>query len=307
MSAFDRLLTATIDHLEDLRNQGVGFVSLSPRTVDELFRRPAVSNASPSLSSNPPMPPRSPSSPVVARRSDPPADPVVSAPSPAIILPAAGGTLPPPLAPAAKEAAFLALQKRALACTRCPHLASSRKNVVFGVGTPDARLLLVGEAPGADEDEQGEPFVGKAGQLLTKIIQAMGLDRNQVYIANILKCRPDTPGQSAGNRKPTSEEMATCIPFLHEQIDLIRPEVMVALGATAVEGLLGKTSVGVTRLRGHWQTYRGIPLMPTYHPAYLLRNQAPSEKRKVWEDMMTVMTRLKMPISEKQQGYFLTK
>lgn len=206
-----------------------------------------------------------------------------------------------------EEAAFLALRNRALACTRCPHLASSRKNVVFGVGTPDARLLFVGEAPGADEDEQGEPFVGKAGQLLTKIIQAMGLDRNHVYIANILKCRPDTPGQSAGNRKPTSEEMATCIPFLHEQIDLIRPEVMVALGATAVEGLLGKTSVGVTRLRGHWQTYRGIPLMPTYHPAYLLRNQAPSEKRKVWEDMMTVMTRLKMPISEKQQGYFLTK
>ena len=253
------------------------------------------------------MPPRKPSSSAVARRSEPPANPVGPAPSPPITLPAAGGTLPPALAPAAKEAAFLALSKRARACTRCPHLVRSRKNVVFGVGTPDARLLFVGEAPGADEDEQGEPFVGKAGQLLTKIIQAMGLDRNQVYIANILKCRPDTPGQSAGNRKPTSDEMATCVPYLHEQIDLIRPEVMVALGATAVEGLLGKSSVGVARLRGHWQTYRGIPLMPTYHPAYLLRNQAPSEKRKVWEDMMTVMTRLKMPINEKQLGYFLTK
>src|SRR2546427_8348314 len=164
--------------------------------------------------------------------------------------------------------------------------------------------MFVGEAPGADEDLQGEPFVGKAGQLLTKIIQAMGLSRESVYIANILKCRPDTPGQSAGNRKPTPEEMQTCIPYLHEQIDLIQPKVIVALGATAVEGLLGKT-VGITRLRGQWQTYRGTPLMPTYHPAYLLRNQALSEKRKIWEDMLAVMERLGMPISERQRGFFL--
>jgi DNA polymerase len=176
--------------------------------------------------------------------------------------------------------------------------------VVFGVGNPDAELMFVGEAPGADEDEQGEPFVGKAGQLLTRIIETMGLSRQQVYIGNILKCRPDTPGQSAGNRKPTTEEMQTCIPWLHQQIDLIRPRVLVALGATAVEGLLGKT-IGITRLRGNWQTYRGIPLMPTYHPAYLLRNQALSEKRKVWEDMLAVMEKLQMPVSAKQQGYFL--
>ena len=204
----------------------------------------------------------------------------------------------------AKQTVFSALRERALACVKCPHLASSRKNVVFGVGSIDAQLMFVGEAPGADEDEQGEPFVGKAGQLLTKIIQATGLSRADVYIANILKCRPDTPGQSAGNRKPTPEEMATCIPYLHEQIDLIRPKVIVALGATAVEGLLGKT-VGITKLRGHWQTYRGMPLMPTYHPAYLLRNQAMSEKRSVWEDMLAVMEKLGMPISEKQRNYFL--
>ena len=203
-----------------------------------------------------------------------------------------------------KSAAFAALRERALACVKCPHLASSRKNVVFGVGSIDAQLMFVGEAPGADEDEQGEPFVGKAGQLLTKIIQATGLSRADVYIANILKCRPDTPGQSAGNRKPTSDEMATCIPYLHEQIDLIRPKVIVALGATAVEGLLGKT-LGITKLRGTWKTYRGTPLMPTYHPAYLLRNQAMSEKRKVWEDMLAVMEKLEMPISEKQRNYFL--
>ena len=132
----------------------------------------------------------------------------------------------------------------------------------------------------------------------------MGLTRETVYIANILKCRPDTPGEGAGNRKPTPVEMQTCIPFLHEQIDLVRPKVLVALGATAVEGLLGKT-VGITRLRGNWQMYRGIPLMPTYHPAYLLRNQAMSEKRRVWEDMLQVMAKLGMAVTEKQQNYFL--
>jgi DNA polymerase len=210
----------------------------------------------------------------------------------------------PSLSPEAKAAAFAELRQRALACAKCAHLASSRKNVVFGVGNINAELMFIGEAPGADEDEQGEPFVGKAGQLLTKIIQTMGLSRDTVYIANILKCRPDTPGQSAGNRKPTPEEMQTCIPYLHEQIDLIRPKVIVALGATAVEGLLGKT-IGITRLRGQWRTYRSTPLMPTYHPAYLLRNQALSEKRRVWEDMLQVMEKLGMPINERQQSYFL--
>jgi DNA polymerase len=206
--------------------------------------------------------------------------------------------------PAGQAQTLAELRERALVCVQCPHLAASRKHVVFGVGDLHARLMFVGEAPGADEDQQGEPFVGAAGQLLTRIIQAMELSRQTVYIANILKCRPDTPGQSAGNRKPTAEEMKTCLPYLHAQIDLIQPQVLVALGATAVEGLLGKT-VGITRLRGHWQTYRNIPLMPTYHPAYLLRTMALSDKRKVWEDMMQVMDKLGMAISEKQRGFFL--
>jgi len=210
----------------------------------------------------------------------------------------------PVLSPEAKAAAFAELRQRAMVCTKCSHLAAARKNVVFGVGDIDAQLMFIGEAPGADEDAQAEPFVGKAGQLLTKIIQTMGLNRDAVYIANMLKCRPDTPGQSAGNRKPTPEEMQTCIPYLHEQIDLIQPKVIVALGATAVDGLLGKT-IGITKLRGQWRTYRGIPLMPTYHPAYLLRNQALSEKRRVWEDVLEVMARLGMPISDKQRNYFL--
>jgi uracil-DNA glycosylase len=215
---------------------------------------------------------------------------------------------PQPPAPAlngeAKLQAFADLRARVMGCVKCPNLVSSRTNVVFGVGNPDAELMFVGEAPGADEDRQAEPFVGAAGQLLTKMIQAMGLTRNSVYIANILKCRPDTPGQAYGNRKPTPEEMQTCIPWLHQQIDLIRPKVLVGLGATAIEGLLGKT-IGITRLRGNWHTYRSIPLMPTYHPAFLLRNQAISEKRRVWEDLLQVMEKLALPVSEKQRGYFL--
>lgn len=203
-----------------------------------------------------------------------------------------------------KEAAMAGLRQRALACRKCEHLAVARKNVAFGVGDIHSPLMFVGEAPGADEDEQGEPFVGKAGQLLTRIIQTMGLDRDRVYIANILKCRPDTPGQSSGNRKPTPSEMATCLPYLLEQIDLIQPRVIVALGATAIEGLFGK-SEGITRLRGRWLTFRDTPVMPTYHPAYLLRNQSLAEKRKVWEDMLAVMEKLGLPISEKQRGYFL--
>jgi DNA polymerase len=155
-----------------------------------------------------------------------------------------------------------------------------------------------------DEDIQGEPFVGKAGELLTRIIKAMGLRRDQVYIANILKCRPDTPGQTSGNRKPTPEEMRTCLPYLHGQIEIIQPRAMVALGATAIEGLLGKAG-GISRLRGQWQTYRGIPLMPTFHPAYLLHQESMGNKRLVWEDMLQVMEKLAMPITEKQRGYFL--
>ncbi len=196
------------------------------------------------------------------------------------------------------------INERVSACVKCPNLANSRTQTVFGVGNPDADLMFVGEAPGADEDAQGEPFVGRAGQLLTKIIKAMGFGRGEVYIANILKCRPDTPGSSYGNRPPTPTEMQTCRPYLMEQIDIIQPKVIVALGAVAVEGLLG-TRAPMRELRGRWDSFNGTPLMVTYHPAYLLRNQAPSEKRKVWEDMMQVLDRLEKPISDKQRNYFL--
>ena len=197
-----------------------------------------------------------------------------------------------------------AVRERVGACTKCAHLACSRTQTVFGVGNPDADLMFIGEAPGADEDQQGEPFVGRAGQLLTRILKAMNFAREDVYIANILKCRPDMPAGSFGNRPPTPTEMQTCRPYLLEQIDIIQPSVLVALGAVAVEGLLG-TRAAMRELRGRWHTYNSIPLMITYHPAYLLRNQAPSEKRKVWEDMLQVMERLELPISERQRNYFL--
>jgi uracil-DNA glycosylase family 4 len=198
------------------------------------------------------------------------------------------------------------LGERASVCVKCPHLAARRHTVVFGVGDPDAQIMFIGEGPGEEEDLRGEPFVGRAGQLLTKMILAMGLTREQVYIANILKCRPDMPPGVPGNRKPTRQEMETCSPYLRAQIEVIKPAVMVALGATAVEGLLGPVGT-IGSLRGKFLEYRSTPLMATYHPSYLLRNQNNAEKRKVWEDLLAVMERVGMPISEKQRGFFLAK
>jgi len=307
MTGYEELLEATIQHLEELKGRGVRFVSVAPETLSALanskVRRLGFSAQKPA-GAKPEIKGPKPEIGKAATKSialAPPAEQplALDLPGEKISRPTA-----PALSPEAKAAAFADLRQRAMACVKCSHLASARKNVVFGVGDINAQLMFVGEAPGADEDIQGEPFVGKAGQLLTKIIETMGLRRESVYIANILKCRPDTPSQASGNRKPTPEEMQTCIPFLHEQIDLIQPTVLVALGGTAVEGLLGKT-VGIMKLRGNWQTYRGIPLMPTYHPAYVLRNQALIEKRRVWEDMMMVMEKLGMPISEKQRKFFM--
>ena len=164
-------------------------------------------------------------------------------------------------------------------CQRCP-LGGFRHRLVFGEGNPCAELVFVGEAPGADEDAQGRPFVGRAGQLLTKIIAAMGLKREDVYICNILKCRPP------GNRNPLPDEIAACEPFLIRQIEAIRPRVICALGSFAAHTLL-KSEAPISVLRGRFHRYQGIPLMPTYHPAYLLRN--PGAKKQVWEDVQAIM------------------
>jgi uracil-DNA glycosylase family 4 len=305
--AYNELLEATIQHLEQRKREGERFVALNPAALKELSDcRPArvvvAPKASPSPSSSPARENPRPK-PVLQSRTEPsmaaaPAPAVPVAPEVSVITPGA------PLSKADKEVAIQELRERALVCQKCPHLVRSRKNVVFGVGDIHARLMFVGEAPGADEDTQGEPFVGAAGQLLTKIIQTMGLTRQTVYIANILKCRPDTPGQLYGNRKPVAEEMKTCLPYLLAQIDIIQPRIIVALGATAMEGLFGKP-VPITRARGTFVQFRGIPVMPTFHPSYLLRTETPlTEKRKTWEDMLQVMGKLEMPISEKQQSYF---
>jgi len=210
------------------------------------------------------------------------------------------------LVPTDHEQRMAALREKALVCTKCPHLAAFRHTVVFGVGNPSTDLMFVGEAPGADEDLRGEPFVGRAGELLTRIIETMGFKRSDVYIANVLKCRPDMPEGSSGNRQPTPEEMQTCLPYLRAQIDIIQPKVMVALGGVAMRGLFG-TSEPMKSLRGRWHSFGDIPVMATFHPSYLLRNQALTEKRKVWEDMLQVLERLQMPITQRQRNFFLSK
>lgn len=206
---------------------------------------------------------------------------------------------PPPVAEAPKPVArpeqpvgdhatrLQVIAAEVAACTSC-RLHSTRTQTVFARGTGESGLCFVGEAPGADEDAQGYPFVGKAGQLLDRMIAAMGFQRDEVYVANIAKCRPPD------NRKPEPDEMAACKPYLDRQLEIIAPQVIVALGATAVQGLLGTTE-GITRLRGRWKLYKGrIAVMPTFHPAYLLRN--PGAKRDVWTDLQAVLRQMGRPI-----------
>ncbi len=169
-------------------------------------------------------------------------------------------------------------------CTRCP-LCEGRNRIVFGDGNPDAALMFIGEGPGQEEDRRGLPFVGRAGELLTRMIErGLEIPRSEVYICNIVKCRPP------GNRTPKPDEVATCKPFLDGQIDAVRPRTIVALGRPATSLLLGR-DVSITRVRGTWHEYRGIPLMPTFHPAYLLRQYTPENRRVIWEDLKAALTR----------------
>jgi DNA polymerase len=187
----------------------------------------------------------------------------------------------PPVDPAERPAQLSALAAEVAVCQRCPHLAATRTQTVFGAGSPTARLMFVGEAPGAEEDRTGLPFVGRAGQLLTDMItKGMGLSRAEVYIANILKSRPPD------NRNPLPDEVANCLPYLERQINIIRPDYLCLLGATAAQSLLA-TALSVGRLRGRWHHYRGIPTAVTYHPSYLLRN--PAAKKDAWEDLQMLM------------------
>ena len=209
------------------------------------------------------------------------------------------------LAGGTREEQWEALRRRVLGCPVCQAQVRPGKKVVFGVGNPSAEIFFVGEAPGAEEEVQGEPFVGPAGELLTRMIKAMGLQREEVYIGNIMNWRPAMPNP-VGNRPPSPEEMRFCLPYLRAQLELVQPKVVVALGNTAVNGLLGHDPKRrISAIRGQWFSFAGIPLMVTFHPSYLLRNQTNRTKRMVWEDLLAVMEKTGLPISDKQRNYFL--
>ena len=233
--------------------------------------------------------------PAAPAREEPAAPPAVAKPlfdeGPPPQVGAWSQTMPQPGASAEERRRELTvLAEQVSGCVRCKELASTRTQTVFGVGRIDPDVCFVGEAPGADEDAQGEPFVGKAGQLLTRIIEAMGLKREDVYICNILRCRPP------GNRQPLLDEAAHCREWLEKTLELVRPRFLCVLGSPAAKHLLGAT-VGITKLRGKFLDYRGIPAMCTFHPAYLLRD--PTKKKEVWEDMKTLLTRMGRPIPQR--------
>ena len=298
-----RAATAAVRRLEAARPQGVVTVPVSLPAPPEPEHVPAAFDSAPMPKSHdadtPPLFGAEDAAPAAASRSR-------AAKTPAATTPGVYEPVTDPALPKAARLEQLRACPQRIPCAECPYGQQPHNHVVFGVGNVDAELMFIGETPGADEDAKGEPFVGKAGQLLTKIINVMGYQREDVYIGNVLKCRPDTPGQAYGNRPPRPDEMQSCRPTIFEQIDIIRPKVIVALGATAMKGLMDDDSP-MRDLRGRFHDFHGISVMATYHPAYLLRNQSPAEKRKVWEDMLLVKERLGHEITERDRAYFLTK
>lgn len=299
-------LTAITEELQRLKAAGVRAVPVTDETLRRLRAQVEGLRAGDSAGAAAPI-----GAPEPARRPAPaevPAERVRPAP--------AAATLPSPpevILPAGDKAArWAALREQVLNDPVCRAHVKPGKQVVFGVGNIDARILFVGEAPGAEEEVQGEPFVGPAGQLLTKMIQGMGLQRGDVYIGNIMNWRPEIPGSGpsgqVGNRPPTEEEMRYCLPYLRAQIEVVAPALLVALGKTAVEGLLGFNRFKTLgEARGRWHEFAGLPLMVTYHPSYILREPTNKKKRLIWEDLLQVMDKAGLPISDKQRGYFLGK
>ncbi|HYP17603.1 MAG TPA: uracil-DNA glycosylase [Opitutus sp.] len=314
-------LHALTDELRRLKSAGVKSVAVSDESLAVLRKilagraGPAAAPAKAAGGVSPTKPPPRDEQP---RGGSAPADVDTPAATPAapIAPPAPAPAIPPPtpfvLPEGDKLTRMAALRERVMSDAVCCAHVRPGKKVVLGVGTLDARIMFVGEAPGAEEELQGEPFVGPAGQLLTKMIGAMGLKRSDVYIGNIMNWRPEMPlnasGVQYGNRPPTDEEMRYCLPYLRAQIEVVNPELLVALGSTAAQGLLGAGSFkALGEVRGKWKEFAGKPLMVTYHPSYILRNQSNRSKRMIWEDLLKVMERAGLPISEKQQAYFLDK
>lgn len=244
---------------------------------------------------------------------------IESAPAPTPVRAAAKPTLDPSipanapvvtLPPGDKATQWAALKALVEADPVCRAHVGPGKKIVLGGGDLDAKIFFCGEAPGAEEEVAGEPFVGPAGQLLTRMIQGMGLKREQVYIGNIMNWRPDLPsgvaGVQVGNRAPTAQEMNYCLPYLRAQLAIVQPALIVALGATAAGGLLGAgTFKTLGEIKGRWHEFAGTPVMVTYHPSYILRNNSNRSKRSIWEDLLQVMTRAGLPVSDKQRGFFL--
>lgn len=325
------VLQAISDELLRLKAEGETTVPVTEETLAGL--RALVREIAPPSAAPEPAPRAAPAEPLYPPRRDTPAaasafeafvnpgkaraaaGSAPSAPAARTILPPAPAAprLPPPpavrLPEGDKAARWAALKELATQDPICLANLRAGKKAVLGVGSLDAKIMFVGEAPGAEEELQGEPFVGPAGQLLTKMIGAMGLKREQVYIGNIMCWRPQTPtpdGQEQiGNRPPTAEEMAYCLPYLRASIEIVRPDLLVALGGTAAQGLLGEKFTTLGAARSKWHDFAGKPLMVTYHPSYLLRNGSNKSKRMVWEDLLQVMERAALPISDKQRGYFL--
>ncbi|MBX3749578.1 MAG: uracil-DNA glycosylase [Opitutaceae bacterium] len=301
-------LTAITEELQRLKAAGVRSVPVTDEALRRLRAQVAGRRAEAGEAAAPA--PAAAAAPVEAPRRMPREETPVTA------VPPAAAKLPPPpevsLPEGAKAARWAALRELVLNDPVCRAHVKPGKQVVFGVGNIDARLMFVGEAPGAEEEVQGEPFVGPAGQLLTKMIQGMGLQRSDVYIGNIMNWRPEIPGSGpggqVGNRPPTEEEMRYCLPYLRAQIEVVAPALLVALGKTAVEGLLGFNRFKTLgEARGRWHEFAGRPLMVTYHPSYILREPTNKKKRLIWEDLLQVMEKAGLPISEKQRGYFLGK
>jgi DNA polymerase len=297
-----RPVDAVIDFLEAEQARGRTHVFLDDGTRDSLrnlYRRAQAGGQSRQAATPAPAT-------AVAKESPAAAAPVLTLESP-IAAPQAAAPADLKVEEGTKAERLESLRKQAEHWAPAKALGTLRETMVFAVGNPDAKIMLVGEAPGYQEEREREPFVGPAGQKLNDILKAMGISREEVYISNIVKFRPATPRQTTNNRKPNPEEMAACMPFVRAEVDIIRPACIVALGGTAAEGLLGLTGT-VGSMRGSWHHFDGIPVRVTYHPSYLLQSGANlSIKRQVWEDMLTVMEQLAMPISERQRGFFLPK
>jgi uracil-DNA glycosylase family 4 len=301
-------LQALTDELRRLKTAGIRTVAVEEASLVALRRSLAAGPVAPPQSQIVPEPRRA----TLETRSAP-VRPAAVPVRPAV---AAAESLPEvpvvALPPGEKATRWDALRTLVTNDAVCRSNVRPGKKVVLGVGSLDARIMFVGDAPGAEEEIQGEPFVGPAGQLLTKMIQAMGLQRGEVYIGNIMNWRPHmsiaSASEQVGNPPPSEAEMRYCLPYLQAQIEVVNPDLLVALGTTAAQGLLGFGSFkALGEVRGKWRDFGGKPLMVTYHPSYILRNQSNRSKRMIWEDLLQVMAKVDLPISDRQRAFFLDK